>query len=377
MPFWSDPTIKPKQAFRWVISFGGHDYINTTEDNANAVLSFAAKSVTKPSYTIKSNKYKLLGSHAFNYPTSLEWQPITIKFVDIWGFGIKDKPFYTKQTIIEDKKALLILPENESLKEHEFYYEEYVGLNNESDKLFNSTRSIQQFFYTYLAGAGYVAPYEGNTNDKLLRYRSSLYKEYAVDALTLEKNGTDGNSFIEIKELNDSGLNIETWELYNPFISKVSFGDLSYENENLVEITVEIQYDWALLKPFNHAEADSYKKITDAISLPLKRAKQYQDEETKLTRDNIINSYIDGRQALIERGVQAQAIEGGKQTTKTIDAKVDPLTQLGNLAKPLVDDRENIRVKNGIAISRRSEEFLKLGDGKLSLELLAIKNGER
>jgi hypothetical protein len=27
-----------------------------------------------------------------------------------------------------------------------------------------------------------------------------------------------GCKFIEIKELNDNGLNIETWELYNPFI---------------------------------------------------------------------------------------------------------------------------------------------------------------
>lgn len=355
MPFWSDPTIKPKQAFRWVISFGDRDYSSTTSTESNAVLSFAAKSVTKPSYTIKSNKYKLLGSHAFNYPTSLEWQPITIKFVDIWGFNTLDEIKFAKEPIITDKKTGIVFPRKDSLQEFNFKNKEYVQGNEKVD----TARSIQQFFYSYLSDAGYVAPYEGERPDKLQRYRKSIYKQNSIAAMT------SGQNIISISELSDSGFPIETWELNNPFISKVSFGDLSYESENLVEITVEIQYDWAELKPYTEKD---YSNLEKSIIKPLSRAKTYQDEEIKLTRDNIKFEYDEaGRQKFRkETGVMtvydevSVGIESLKKQIKREDNKV----------------KEETVVKNILASTRAYTELeSKPRQGKLSQELSKYYKG--
>jgi hypothetical protein len=52
-------------------------------------------------------------------------------------------------------------------------------------------------------------------------------------------------SSINIIQVNENGEDIEIWEINNPFISNVSYGTLSYENEGFVEISCTIQYDWA------------------------------------------------------------------------------------------------------------------------------------
>ena len=38
---------------------------------------------------------------------------------------------------------------------------------------------------------------------------------------------------------------VEEWELHNPWIKEVNFGDLDYASDDMVEITLSIRYDWA------------------------------------------------------------------------------------------------------------------------------------
>ena len=38
---------------------------------------------------------------------------------------------------------------------------------------------------------------------------------------------------------------IEQWELINPIITNISWGDLDYGSDDLVECTLDIKYDWA------------------------------------------------------------------------------------------------------------------------------------
>ena len=45
--------------------------------------------------------------------------------------------------------------------------------------------------------------------------------------------------------MNGEGGVVEQWQLHNPFISKVSFGDLSYEDDGLTEVSLTITFDWA------------------------------------------------------------------------------------------------------------------------------------
>ena len=47
-------------------------------------------------------------------------------------------------------------------------------------------------------------------------------------------------------ELPDAKV-IEEWEIINPIITNISWGDLDYGSDDLVECTLDIKYDWAEL----------------------------------------------------------------------------------------------------------------------------------
>lgn len=221
MAFWNDAAnVRPKQAFRWFVSFG--DLELEANDNKLLIPTFACKSVTKPSYTIKTNPYKLLGAHTFHFPTSLEWQPISFKFYDV---------------VLVDQ-----------------IFNNFISLENVSgDTNVKVNRSTQQFFYSILSKAGYVNPNEGARDEALLRFRKSLFKRDLVDAITSEKTTPENQNqhdskTVQIHEIDPNGNKTETWKLYNAQITKVTFGDLSYESENVVEIGVDLTYDWAELE---------------------------------------------------------------------------------------------------------------------------------
>jgi hypothetical protein len=52
---------------------------------------------------------------------------------------------------------------------------------------------------------------------------------------------------LEIKQLDASGKTIESWKLRHPWIKDAKFGDLSYDRDELLDITLTIRYDWAEL----------------------------------------------------------------------------------------------------------------------------------
>ena len=53
---------------------------------------------------------------------------------------------------------------------------------------------------------------------------------------------------MEIHQLDSNGKVIEYWKLYNPIITKISWGDLDYADDGLVEYSIDVKYDWAILK---------------------------------------------------------------------------------------------------------------------------------
>ncbi len=52
---------------------------------------------------------------------------------------------------------------------------------------------------------------------------------------------------LNIIQVDPEGNPIEVWSLYNAYISTTDFGSLSYENENIVDISCNITYDFAEL----------------------------------------------------------------------------------------------------------------------------------
>ena len=80
---------------------------------------------------------------------------------------------------------------------------------------------------------GYVVPGDANT-------------------LTTQSKNKANSSLgaVQVRQLDANGNAIETWELKNPFIKKVSFSELDYENDDISTIDLELRYDWATCETF-------------------------------------------------------------------------------------------------------------------------------
>tara|TARA_R110000824_G_scaffold194057_2_gene376519 strand:- start:4602 stop:5135 length:534 start_codon:yes stop_codon:yes gene_type:complete len=77
-------------------------------------------------------------------------------------------------------------------------------------------------------------------------YNNPLNSDTAKDSVTKGEAVTSLGE-VTIQQLGASGDHIlETWRLENAWASEVKFGDLSYEQEGLTELSMVIKYDWAI-----------------------------------------------------------------------------------------------------------------------------------
>ena len=77
---------------------------------------------------------------------------------------------------------------------------------------------------------------------------SSGYKLPTKNAgtTTMSKDKSSGAlGTVQIEQLNADGNAVETWVLKNPFLKKVTFSDLDYENDDLTSVDISFRYDWA------------------------------------------------------------------------------------------------------------------------------------
>jgi len=71
----------------------------------------------------------------------------------------------------------------------------------------------------------------------------SGYSFGSVDGISKQKASTQ---FV-LEQLDADGGVLERWTLINPFITSVEFSDLSYESEELSEVSITVAYDTAEL----------------------------------------------------------------------------------------------------------------------------------
>ena len=81
-----------------------------------------------------------------------------------------------------------------------------------------------------IAKMGYAIP-TGTTEDDM----ASMSKGKSKDALGV----------VKISQLDAGGKEIEIWTLQSAWVKTVKFGELSYEDDNLIEIELVLRYDWA------------------------------------------------------------------------------------------------------------------------------------
>ena len=95
----------------------------------------------------------------------------------------------------------------------------------------DSTQSL----FTILQSAGYVLPNQ---------YSETAGAATISKGKMVESLGTQ----IKLVQLQHDGSPLETWTINNPLITSVDFGDLDYGTETMINIAVNLQYDWADLE---------------------------------------------------------------------------------------------------------------------------------
>lgn len=185
MAFFSDTGpggFEPKRQFRFLISF-------TELSN----LTFMAKSASKPSYELSTSEHKVL-NHTFKFPGTLTWSDVDVTFVDAVDPNVGSK------------------------------------------------------FYNALLNAGYVAP---TSESALVTGITKVQVTSVIGEVKIKQ--LDGGGIIlpagfdpgEVRGAVDQTNIVEEWTLKNAFIKNVSFGDLSYDSEELMEVSVGLMYDYA------------------------------------------------------------------------------------------------------------------------------------
>jgi len=70
-------------------------------------------------------------------------------------------------------------------------------------------------------------------------------KDAQYATISKAKASTKGLGDVIITAINHEGETLEKWTLNNAWPKSVKFGDLSYDSDELREITLEMRYDWA------------------------------------------------------------------------------------------------------------------------------------
>ena len=118
---------------------------------------------------------------------------------------------------------------------HTFYYPGSVTWNEVSITMVDPTEpDMAGTLASIVEPAGYSPP--ANANDL-----TSISKAGSANAL-----GT-----VNITQVDAEGNELETWTLWNAFITELNFGDLAYGDDNLTELTVKLRYDWARVETNN------------------------------------------------------------------------------------------------------------------------------
>ena len=143
------------------------------------------------------------------------------------GLGGPDIVWFAKKVA---KPAYTITEAKHSYLNHNFYFPGRVEWDTISMTLVDpvSPGAAAQT-NALIVASGYQIP--GNSADL-----SSMSKGKAVASI----------GYIRIQQIDADGDVTEEWDVKNPFVKSVKFGELAYEDDELSEIELEVRYDWAV-----------------------------------------------------------------------------------------------------------------------------------
>lgn len=149
----------------------------------NNIPHWVLKTVTKPNFTITETSTNFMG-HSFYHPGRVEWQAIDVTLGD---------------PVQPDSSAHMMT-------------------------------LLRQMGYDYPDGLDWA-------NGRGGKKPTGISKRRAVEAM--------GDTYIA--QVNAEGEELERWKLVNPFITKAEFGSLDYSSDEMVDVSISIRYDYAVM----------------------------------------------------------------------------------------------------------------------------------
>lgn len=119
----------------------------------------------------------------------------------------------------------------------------------------------------YLIDSGYMIPVNADDDTQW----KTISKSKATNV---------GLENIDIQVVNADGTIIEHWELKNPFIRSVKYGDLSYEDDALRTVELGVRYDWATCEFPQGPVSDKYFVEGESSAANGGAGPNYNGEET-------------------------------------------------------------------------------------------------
>ena len=167
--------------------------------------------------------------HNAGDPTALKDPKRKFRFrVDFTGLGDASFMWWAKTT---DKPSFTINAAEHKYLNHTFYYPGSVTWNEVSITLVDPVLpDMAASISGLIEGGGYTPP---ASEDSF----TTMTKASAVSAI----------GQVTVTQFDFEGTALETWTLYNAFITDVKYGDLAYGEDDLTEITLTLRYDWAKL----------------------------------------------------------------------------------------------------------------------------------
>jgi len=112
---------------------------------------------------------------------------------------------------------------------HKFYYPGNVTWQPISFTVIDPiVPDTTERFYELLLGSGYNVPDSQEV--------STVSKDLAVKEL---------GEMITLQQLDSNNVVVDEFQLHNPWVTSVDFGSLSYDSDAILEINVNVRYDYA------------------------------------------------------------------------------------------------------------------------------------
>jgi len=155
--------------------------------------------------------------------------------VEFGGFSADNLFLWWAKTAT--KPSFTIAEAEHKYLNHTFYYPGTVTWNEVTITMVDpADPDMAASLSGLIQGAGYHPPADANDV-------STMTKATAASSI----------GSVTVTQIDATGVELEKWTLWNAWIKDVKYGDLTYGNDDLTEISLTLKYDWAKLETPNTA----------------------------------------------------------------------------------------------------------------------------